>query len=330
MTDRASRKQAYHSTHPLLRSRLARPAGVCPAVRLVDADRQRGLRLVGIGGAGKTAVVERLLRQLCPASCPRSWGSASWTPCRGRAAVRLLLLRRAQPGGLLHPPGGLADRPEQPERDDAAVLRADRAPRLLENAGPCLLVLDGLEKVQEDGLRGAAVRPDRRHAGLRGFVLRAAEGWLGEAAVLITTATSPWTTWRRSGPELPRDPRRVHHRGGQRRPAASPRRPGVDAELSRVAARGCHCPDGGPRRRLHRPLRGGRPRGDGRLVAQESPGGGGPARPGRPAAPRREQDGPVRAGGPALSRGVGVRRPRPPCPYWSAFVSFGSAWTPTC
>ncbi len=58
--------------------------------------------------------------------------------------------------------------------------------RLLDYAGPCLLVLDGLEKVQEDGLRGApfGLIADGR---LRSFILRAAEGRLGEAAVLLTT-----------------------------------------------------------------------------------------------------------------------------------------------
>jgi hypothetical protein len=65
MTDRHMRKQPYHFTHPLLRARdwQDRPelASLCDWWRQVG----KGVcALVGIGGAGKTAIVDRFLRVL--------------------------------------------------------------------------------------------------------------------------------------------------------------------------------------------------------------------------------------------------------------------------
>jgi tetratricopeptide (TPR) repeat protein len=57
---------------------------------------------------------------------------------------------------------------------------------LLAAAGRCLLVLDGLEKVQEDGSRGGAFGQilDSR---LRDLVLRVADGWFPKVSLVVTT-----------------------------------------------------------------------------------------------------------------------------------------------
>src|SRR6516165_8024724 len=65
MTDRQAQKPPYHFAHPLLRARdwQDRPE----LGQLGDWWRQVGkgvCALVGIGGAGKTAIVERFLRVL--------------------------------------------------------------------------------------------------------------------------------------------------------------------------------------------------------------------------------------------------------------------------
>jgi len=140
--------------------------------------------LVGIGGAGKTAIADRFLQNL-PGGIPPSPGAAK------RDAL-------PRPKGLLvfsfydapNPDSFFAEVAAwlgwQPPAGESRAASYQEALRLLAQAGPCLLVLDGLEKVQDDGARGG-VFGELLDGRLRDLVLRAADGWLPGVSVLITT-----------------------------------------------------------------------------------------------------------------------------------------------
>jgi hypothetical protein len=185
MTDRHPRKQPYHFTHPLLRARdwQDRPelTSLCDWWRRVG----KGVcALVGIGGAGKTAIVDRFLR-LLPGVLPPEPGVGRPGPLpKPRRLFVFSFYDAPNPDAFFAQLAGWLT--ERMNRLQTAQPSYEQTVALLEYAGPCLLVLDGLEKVQEDGLRGAPFGQiaDGR---LRGFVLRAAEGRLGEAALLVTT-----------------------------------------------------------------------------------------------------------------------------------------------
>jgi hypothetical protein len=185
MTAGSSRNREHRFAHPLLRARdwQDRPE----FARLCDWWRQIGkgvCALVGIGGAGKTAIVDRFLRVL-PEVLPSDLGvrKLEALPKPHRLFV-FSFYDAPNPDAFFTQLAGWLIEPMN--RIQTSQPSYEQTVRLLEYAGPCLLVLDGLEKVQEDGLRGAPFGQiaDGR---LRGFVLRAAEGRLGEAAMLITT-----------------------------------------------------------------------------------------------------------------------------------------------
>jgi hypothetical protein len=144
------------------------------ALRAFWADGLRGvLALVGLGGAGKTAVAARFLDELLGSDLfPRPEGLFAWSFYQEPDAGRFLeeayhYFSRGAPTaargtGLLH------------LLRDALTL-----------GGPHLLVLDGLEKVQrQDG--GAGEYGQIEDPLLRGLLTRIAEG-MGRTAVLITT-----------------------------------------------------------------------------------------------------------------------------------------------
>lgn len=148
--------------------------------------------LVGIGGAGKTAIAERFL-QVLPGGYPEH-------PKVGKdqslaAPARLLVFSfydAPNPDTFFTTLAAwLEGRPLEPGVE-AAENRATRPPsyyqtlELLASAGKCLLVLDGLEKVQDDGGRGGAFGQilDGR---LRDFVVRAADGYLPQMSLVITS-----------------------------------------------------------------------------------------------------------------------------------------------
>lgn len=185
MHDRSVRKQEYHFAHPLLRARDWQDRGEFG--QLIDWWRQVGkgvCALVGIGGAGKTAIVERFLRVL-PGVLPLEPGVRKQTSLPKPAKLFVFSFYDApNPDAFFAQLAAwLANRLNRPETAQPSY---EQTVRLMETAGPCLLILDGLEKVQEDGQRGAPFGQiaDSR---LRNFVFRSATGWLGDAALLITT-----------------------------------------------------------------------------------------------------------------------------------------------
>jgi tetratricopeptide (TPR) repeat protein len=170
--------------HPLLRARDYQERE--ELARLADWWRGGGVgvcALVGIGGAGKTAVAERFLR-LLP-------GILAVNPALPKDSSLL------QPAGLFVFSFYDAPNPDSFFAELAAWLGGEaplgeravsygEAVHLLERAGPVLLVLDGLEKVQEDGARGGAFG-QIQDGRLRDLVLRVAEGYLQGPALLVTT-----------------------------------------------------------------------------------------------------------------------------------------------
>ncbi len=139
--------------------------------------------LVGIGGAGKTAVADRFLRSL-PGVLPAPDVAVDETfrPPRGLFVF-----------SFYHAPNPEAFFAElaawlrhQPFDENEVAPSYAQTRMLLEDEAGLLLVLDGLEKVQDTGERSGYFGRllDGR---LRDLVLRAAEGWLPGARLLITS-----------------------------------------------------------------------------------------------------------------------------------------------
>jgi tetratricopeptide (TPR) repeat protein len=185
MTEPATRKQLHHFAHPLLRARdwQERPE----FAQLCDWWRQIGkgvCSLVGIGGAGKTAIVERFLRML-PGVLPLELGIRKQESLpKPRRLFVFSFYDAPNPEDFFTQLANWLTNANN--RLETTAHSYEQIVRLLECAGPCLLILDGLEKVQEDGLRGTPFGQisDGR---LRNLVLRAAENCLADAAMLITT-----------------------------------------------------------------------------------------------------------------------------------------------
>ena len=134
------------------------------------------MALVGLGGAGKTAVASRFLDELLsPQAEPRPDGLFVWSFYQEPDAGQFLEAAYRYFG-----------------RNDADAVPARGAGllHLLRDAltvgGPHLLVLDGLERVQLSGDDPAHVYGQIEDPLLRGLVTRIAEG-SGNAAVLVTS-----------------------------------------------------------------------------------------------------------------------------------------------
>lgn len=134
--------------------------------------------LVGIGGAGKTAIADRFL-QILPgaypehANAPKDW--------RLDPPPRLFCFSFYE-----------APNPDAFFAEIAAAfttvdtLSYSLILRRIAGAGRCLLILDGLEKVQDDGLRGGMFGHvlDGR---LRDLLLGVADGYLPDVSMLVTS-----------------------------------------------------------------------------------------------------------------------------------------------
>ncbi|MEO0407375.1 MAG: toll/interleukin-1 receptor domain-containing protein [Cyanobacteria bacterium P01_A01_bin.135] len=137
--------------------------------------------LVGMGGAGKTAIVERFLRVL-PGVLPPS-----------KEVAKDEALPRPNSTFVF----SFYDAPNAEAFFEALHLWLMQSPNvgtmvsysqllfLMQNAVPGLIILDGLEKVQEDGIRGVLGRLSAPN--LRDFVSRAANGYFPKLSLLITT-----------------------------------------------------------------------------------------------------------------------------------------------
>jgi hypothetical protein len=160
--------------HPLPAApRFVGRAAELEALRTCHRDEFRGvLALVGLGGAGKTAVAARFLDELLAAD-PTPNGLFVWSFYQQPDAG--LFLREAN-RYFAH--GAAA----------ASGARGSGLLHLLHDslaaAGRCWLVLDGLERVQQQESTGAYGRLEDPL--LKGLLLRLAEG-VGRAAVLVTS-----------------------------------------------------------------------------------------------------------------------------------------------
>jgi hypothetical protein len=149
--------------------------------------------LVGMGGAGKTAIVDRFLRVLPGVmpqnpkipkddtlSTPNSTFVFSFYDAPNAEAFFQYLQM-----WLLQSP------------DVQAAVSYSQLLFRMQNATPGLIVLDGLEKVQEDGTRG--IFGQLSAPNLRDFVTRAANGYFPNLSLLITTRF-PWRICRKTRP----------------------------------------------------------------------------------------------------------------------------------
>ena len=174
-----------HFAHRLLRARDWQHRPEFDA--LCDWWRRGGVgvcALVGIGGAGKTAIADRFLR-VTPGVMPDlpDLPKDDSLPLPERAFIFSFYDAPnpdsffAQLAAWLQ--GEFYDESAKPPSYQQTLI-------WLRQAGSCLLVLDGLEKAQEDGSRGGVFGriADGR---LRDFVLRVAEGYVPNVAVIIST-----------------------------------------------------------------------------------------------------------------------------------------------
>lgn len=141
--------------------------------------------LVGIGGAGKTAIAERFL-QVLPGGYPEHPKVPKDRSLAAPARLSVFSFYDAP-----NPDTFFAELAAwlqgRPLGDDLArALSYQQTLEFLARAGSCLLVLDGLEKVQDDGARGGVFGQilDGR---LRDFLLRVGDGWLPQISLVITS-----------------------------------------------------------------------------------------------------------------------------------------------
>lgn len=149
------------------------------------------LALVGIGGSGKTAIAERFL-QVVPGGYPEhpKVSKDADLPALGRVFVFSFYDAPnpdsfvAELGTWLRAPD--TDGPDTDGKAQKTTLSYHQLLQLLPLAGQCLLILDGLEKVQDDGSRGGAFGQinDGR---LRDFVLRVSDALVPDVSLLITS-----------------------------------------------------------------------------------------------------------------------------------------------
>ncbi|MEX1027232.1 MAG: TIR domain-containing protein [Candidatus Paceibacterota bacterium] len=177
-----------HFESTLLRARDWQERPQLDAVCRWWADGGAGVcALLGIGGAGKTAIADRFL-QLLPNVLPPhpNVGNRDDLPPPERLFV-FSFYDAPNPDSFflslndfLHAPTETRNASERPHASYQQTLLALKA------AGPCLLILDGLERVQDDGLR-SGVFGELEDGRLSDLLVRVAEGYLPDVSVLITS-----------------------------------------------------------------------------------------------------------------------------------------------
>lgn len=146
--------------------------------------------LVGMGGAGKTAIVERFLRVL-PGGLPAPKSLGKRTDLPQPESLFVFSFYEAPNADSFF--GQVHSWLRGEAHDESAPLPSyEQVFRELERAdGRLFLVLDGFEKTQDDGMRGGAFGHilDGR---LRNLVMRAADGYLSDISLLITSRFPLW------------------------------------------------------------------------------------------------------------------------------------------
>ena len=137
--------------------------------------------LVGMGGAGKTAIVDRFLRVL-PGVMPQNAKIPKDDTLPTPNSTFVFSFYDAPNAEAFFEDLNiwLAGSPNV-----ATAVSYSQLIFLMQNATPGLIVLDGLEKVQEDGTRG--ILGQLSAPNLRDFVKRAANGYFPNLSLLITT-----------------------------------------------------------------------------------------------------------------------------------------------
>ncbi|MCP4583574.1 MAG: toll/interleukin-1 receptor domain-containing protein [candidate division Zixibacteria bacterium] len=140
--------------------------------------------LVGIGGAGKTAIAERFLREI-PDVLPNDpkISKNAKLPTPERLFVFSFYDAPNADNFIAHLAAWLSGTVYD---ESNPIPSFYQTLDLLQQAGSCLLVLDGLEKVQHDGARGGILGQiqDKR---LSDLVLRLSRGYLPNIQSIITT-----------------------------------------------------------------------------------------------------------------------------------------------
>jgi len=136
--------------------------------------------LVGIGGAGKTAIADRFVRSL-PGVLPTPDVAVDATLTPPRGLFVFSFYDAPNPDAFFAELAAWLD-----DAPDDANVSYEQTIRRLEKEDGVLLVLDGFEKVQDTGERSGYFGRilDGR---LRDLVLRIADGWLRGARLLITS-----------------------------------------------------------------------------------------------------------------------------------------------
>ncbi len=175
--------------HPLLRARDWQDRPEFGELRQWWRDGGIGVcALVGIGGAGKTAIAERFL-QVLPGGYPEhpKVPKDREFPAPARLFVFSFYDAPNPDTFFAELAAWLEGRPPAPKDDDVTRPPSyQQTLNLLAGSGKCLLVLDGLERAQDDGSRGGAFGQilDGR---LRDFVLRASDGHMPQVSIIITS-----------------------------------------------------------------------------------------------------------------------------------------------
>jgi len=143
--------------------------------------------LVGMGGVGKTAIIERFL-QVLPGGYPEHPKVSKYQKLE--APVRVLVLSfydAPNPDTFFTELRAWLEAlaPPQPEDRSAVLSPYGRILQLLAALGKCLLVLDGLEKVQDDGSRGTLGQI--LDGQLRDFIIQIGDGRLPKVSLVVTS-----------------------------------------------------------------------------------------------------------------------------------------------
>ncbi|WP_437910395.1 helix-turn-helix domain-containing protein [Sorangium sp. So ce327] len=152
----------------------------------------RVIALLGVGGAGKTAIAERFLQGLGDA--PRPGGVLVWSFYDDPRTEAFL-----DQAAAYFAPGAGASGPAAPRPQAAPGEQLARLKEALGQGPPHLLVLDGLETVQAEG--GAGRAHGELHDALLRRLLCAIASGLGGARALVTSrfALADLSAWAEGG-----------------------------------------------------------------------------------------------------------------------------------